>query len=207
MNSHGTNCAVPPEHYSNLLPSFNDDGRCSGTTSPGNDRRVRRFALFSFILISRRRSALSDTPSSTSSGLGIQLGDDPESDNDSEDEQFLYPGGDAPYTMTGDNGHVPTPPAPSPAQLEALYAAASSGDLPLLKRLFATALESGDVGSFSLANVASSRTGFTTLHAAASRGYLDIVTWCMLQFRSSLRLTLIFCISGGRLWRHAGPGR
>ncbi|SJL02266.1 uncharacterized protein ARMOST_05592 [Armillaria ostoyae] len=122
-------------------------------------------------------SGLSDTPSSTSSGLGLQLGDDQESDNDSEDEEFLYPGADAPNTTTGDNGHVPTPPAPSPAQLEALYAAASSGDLPLLKKLFATALESSNVGSFSLANVASSRTGFTTLHAAASRGYLDIVTW------------------------------
>ncbi|KAK0499801.1 ankyrin repeat-containing domain protein, partial [Armillaria luteobubalina] len=102
---------------------------------------------------------------------------DPESDNDSEDEEFLYPGVDAPNTTTGDNGHVPTPPAPSPAQLEALYAAASSGDLPLLKKLFATALESSNIGSFSLANVASSRTGFTTLHAAASRGYLDVVTW------------------------------
>ncbi|KAK0230505.1 hypothetical protein IW262DRAFT_1444924 [Armillaria fumosa] len=104
-------------------------------------------------------------------------GDDPESDNDSEDEEFLYPGADAPNTTTGDNGHVPTPPAPSPAQLEALYAAALSGDLPLLKKLFATALESSNIGSFSLANVASSRTGFTTLHAAASRGYLDVVTW------------------------------
>lgn len=66
---------------------------------------------------------------------------------------------------------------PSPAQLEALSAAASQGDLVLLKKLFATALQGGDLGAFALANDASSRTGFTALHAAASRGYLDIVNW------------------------------
>ncbi|KAF8222753.1 hypothetical protein L208DRAFT_1412956 [Tricholoma matsutake] len=66
---------------------------------------------------------------------------------------------------------------PSPAQLESLCAAASSGDLPLLKRLFRNALETGDVEPFGLANDASSRTGFTALHVAASRGYLDIVMW------------------------------
>lgn len=72
----------------------------------------------------------------------------------------------------------PLPPTlPSPAQLESLYAAASSGDLPLLKRLFRNALKSNDVQQFSLANDASTRTGFTALHAAASRGYLDIVQW------------------------------
>ncbi|KIJ20142.1 hypothetical protein PAXINDRAFT_160774 [Paxillus involutus ATCC 200175] len=72
---------------------------------------------------------------------------------------------------------VQTQPHPSPAQFEALSAAASSGDLPLLKRLFATALQGGDLESFALANDASSRTGLTALHAAASRGYLDIVQW------------------------------
>ena len=66
---------------------------------------------------------------------------------------------------------------PSPAQLESLCAAASSGDLPLLKRLFRNALETGDVEPFGLANDASSRTGFTALHVAASRGYLDMVMW------------------------------
>lgn len=67
---------------------------------------------------------------------------------------------------------------PSPAQLESLCAAASSGDLPLLKRLFRNALETGDVEPFGLANDASSRTGFTALHVAASRGYLEMVIWC-----------------------------
>ena len=66
---------------------------------------------------------------------------------------------------------------PSPAQLESLYAAASSGDLPLLKRLFKNALENAEVEPFNLANDASSRTGFTALHAAASRGYYDIAVW------------------------------
>ncbi|KAG1753914.1 uncharacterized protein EDB91DRAFT_1043176 [Suillus paluster] len=72
---------------------------------------------------------------------------------------------------------VQTQPHPSPAQLEALSAAASSGDLSLLKKLFQTALQSGELEAFALANDASSRTGFTVLHAAASRGYLDIVKW------------------------------
>lgn len=69
------------------------------------------------------------------------------------------------------------PSRPSPAQLEALSAAASQGDLALLKKLFITALQSGKLEAFALANDASSRTGFTALHAAASRGYLDIVEW------------------------------
>jgi hypothetical protein len=43
--------------------------------------------------------------------------------------------------------------------------------------LFKNALESGDVEPFALANDASSRTGLTALHAAASRGYLEIVRW------------------------------
>lgn len=87
----------------------------------------------------------------------------------------------------------PPPTLPSPAQLESLYAAASSGDLLLLKRLFRNAVESNDVQQFSLANDASTRTGFTALHAAASRGYLDIVQWreCV---------SCCFCI----LWRLTG---
>ncbi|KAG7449376.1 uncharacterized protein BT62DRAFT_680747 [Guyanagaster necrorhizus] len=139
------------------------------------------------------RSGLSDTHSSKSSGLGIQLGNDQESDNDSEDEEFLYPGAEAPNSTTEDNEHVPTLPAPSPAQLEALFAAASSGNLPLLKKLFSTALEPGNIEFFSLANVASSRTGFTTLHAAASRGHLDIVVWCTLHFQLFLCSNLMVC--------------
>ncbi|KAG2348762.1 hypothetical protein BDR05DRAFT_378942 [Suillus weaverae] len=70
---------------------------------------------------------------------------------------------------------VPTQLHPSPAQLEALSAAASSGDLSLLKKLFQTTSQGGQVEAFALSNDASHRTGFTVLHAAASRGYLDIV--------------------------------
>lgn len=96
------------------------------------------------------------------------------SGEDSDDEVFIYPGG----PMPEHEEHVAvSTPHPSPAQLESLYAAASSGDLPLLKRLFHNALDTGDVQPFALANDASTRTGFTALHAAASRGYLDIVTW------------------------------
>ncbi|KAJ7068152.1 hypothetical protein C8F01DRAFT_1334775, partial [Mycena amicta] len=94
----------------------------------------------------------------------------PDQDTDDEND-FVYP--------TDDNDTPAPPPLqhPSPAQLESLYAAASSGDLPLLKRLFRNALDGGNVELFSLSNDASTRTGLTALHAAASRGYLDIVVW------------------------------
>lgn len=65
----------------------------------------------------------------------------------------------------------------SPAQLEALYAAASSGDLSLLQKTIRNASQTGNVEPFSLVNDASSRTGLTALHAASSRGYIDIVKW------------------------------
>ena len=74
----------------------------------------------------------------------------------------------------------PSPPTQthaSPAQLEALYAAASSGDLPLLQGIIRNASQTGNVEPFSLVNDASSRTGLTALHASASRGYLEIVKW------------------------------
>ncbi|KAI0049653.1 hypothetical protein FA95DRAFT_849563 [Auriscalpium vulgare] len=70
---------------------------------------------------------------------------------------------------------TPSLAEPSPAQLEALYAAASSGDLPLLKRTIQNAAQSTNVEPFSLVNGASSRTGLTALHAASSRGYLNTV--------------------------------
>lgn len=91
---------------------------------------------------------------------------------------------------------LPSPQAqvsshPSPAQLEALSTAASQGDLVLLKKLFATALH-GDLEPFTLANNASSRTGLTPLHAAASRGYLDMVKWRESPFQVfSFLLTLV----------------
>jgi ankyrin repeat protein len=99
--------------------------------------------------------------------------------SEDEDEEFVYPA--APPSMTDvDTQHISSPRQvhPSPAQLESLYAAASSGDLPLLKRLFKNALESAEIEPFNLANDASSRTGFTALHVAASRGYYDMVVWC-----------------------------
>ncbi|GAW07703.1 ankyrin unc44 [Lentinula edodes] len=66
---------------------------------------------------------------------------------------------------------------PTPAQLESSYAASSSGDLSLLQKIFVTAHETGGISAFSLANDASTRTGLTALHAAASRGYEDVVRW------------------------------
>lgn len=83
-----------------------------------------------------------------------------------------------PRPASNANPSPPAQPHASPAQLEALYAAASSGDLPLLQRIINNALHTGNVESFSLVNGASSRTGLTALHAAATRGYIDIVKWC-----------------------------
>lgn len=133
------------------------------------------------------------------------------------------------------NPSLPAQPHASPAQLEALYAAASSGDLPLLQRTINhsvnnasvsnylvdnasvdysvdstlvdrysvdnasvsnylvnnysvnNALQTGNLESFSLVNGASSRTGLTALHAAASRGYIDIVKWCKAALSPSSR--------------------
>ncbi|KAJ6516018.1 hypothetical protein C8R45DRAFT_1087145 [Mycena sanguinolenta] len=127
-------------------------------------------------------SALSDYTSSRPSPQ--------DSGEDDDDEEFVYPASDPEpepepefvYPASEPTQEVPPPPPvqhPSPAQLESIYAAASSGDLPLLKRLFRNALETGNVQPFSLSNDASPRTGFTALHAAASRGYLDIVIWCI----------------------------
>jgi len=73
----------------------------------------------------------------------------------------------------------PRPPKrkPSQAQLEALYAASSSNNLRLLREQFRDACQNEDVEEFALANDAAVRTGLTALHAAASRGYLEIVQW------------------------------
>ncbi|KAG1755824.1 hypothetical protein EDB19DRAFT_1892026 [Suillus lakei] len=150
-------------------------------------------------------SGLSDTQlSRTASDASDQSDEEgftyPESDpeSDSEEEEFVYPGTTEETAAVAEQEQMPislpvvsvdeiafqvSPPAvqtqrhPSPAQLEALSAAASSGDLSLLKKLFQTASQGGELEAFALANDASSRTGFTALHAAASRGYLDIVKW------------------------------
>jgi Ankyrin repeats (many copies) len=127
---------------------------------------------------------------------------------DSESEEFHYPGADPlPSTVAAgkqperdNNAFTPTlstsgSPAPqpsnsslikkkkpSPAQLESLHAAASSGDLKLLQNLFKNAARNEDVEEFALANDASVRTGLTALHAAASRGHTDIVKWRTCDF-------------------------
>ncbi|KAG2146704.1 ankyrin repeat-containing domain protein [Suillus clintonianus] len=101
-------------------------------------------------------------------------------DTEAEQEQMPVPDNTAPLDELASLASQPvvqTQPHPSPAQLEALSAAASDGDLSLLKKLFQTALQGGELEAFALANDASSRTGLTVLHVAASRGYLDIVQW------------------------------
>ncbi|EIN10558.1 hypothetical protein PUNSTDRAFT_43429 [Punctularia strigosozonata HHB-11173 SS5] len=110
-----------------------------------------------------------------------------------EEEEFVYP---ITETETGihtegrtsspsaEEYPVPPPqetslvhPHPTLAQLEALYTAASSGDLHLFQNVFRNTLESANLEPFTLANDASSRTGLNSLHAAASRGHLAIVKW------------------------------
>jgi hypothetical protein len=134
--------------------------------------------------LSRPSSAESSPPGQVGSDGSLDGLENEESD---DDEEFLYPGAAEPHPGVEETATAIVPftaPVPmahsSPAQLEALYAAASKGDLALLKRLFRSALETGDVEAFALANDASSRTGFTALHAAASRGYIHIVKWCEL---------------------------
>jgi len=87
--------------------------------------------------------------------------------------------------------HSPSPSSfPSPAQLESLHAAATSGDFLLLKGLFMHAVESNTAQQFNLANDALMRTGFTMLHVASSRGHLEIVQW-----RESSHWPLLFAKS------------
>ncbi|KAI0352817.1 hypothetical protein OH77DRAFT_738629 [Trametes cingulata] len=139
--------------------------------------------------------------------------------------EFVYPGAEeqeqpqaAPSELSPPRAGTPTPeplvhaqqvqsPVPSkshptPAQLEALHAAAASGDLRRIQTEFRKAVRSDDVDPFELANDASPRTGLTALHAAASRGYLDIVKW------RTFRSFYLVCtrLNGPlKLWRSAGP--
>ncbi|KAI0960004.1 hypothetical protein AcW1_004656 [Taiwanofungus camphoratus] len=119
---------------------------------------------------------------------------------DSDDEEFVYPGAsldppeEAEFVYPGTPDHppiaemkpqslsvaaspIPTKNPPSPADLEALHAAAVSGELKRVQNVFRNVIQSGDIESFALANDASPRTGLTALHAASSRGYLNIVKW------------------------------
>ncbi|KAF8341513.1 ankyrin repeat-containing domain protein [Cantharellus anzutake] len=117
-----------------------------------------------------------------------------EEDHLQEEEYFIYPGvseitngsdaGDVTRISGGvpveDDSLVNVQPAatnPSPAQLEAIYAAASSGDIEQLRRLFDSAQEEHGIDGFTLANEATSRTGLTPLHAACSRGHLEVAQW------------------------------
>lgn len=86
----------------------------------------------------------------------------------------------APVPSTPSPVPLPPPPLkrkPTQAQLEALYAAASSNDLQLLQNLFRNACQNEDVEEFALANDAAVRTGLTALHAASTRGYLEVIQW------------------------------
>lgn len=100
-----------------------------------------------------------------------------------EEEDFRYPVSPLvetqPHFQPSHFIETQQPPVqPSPAQLEEIFAAASAGDLSLLHKLFETAVSRGDMQAFSLANDATSRTGLTALHAAASRGHAATVRWC-----------------------------
>jgi hypothetical protein len=106
----------------------------------------------------------------------------------------------------------PLPPRPlkrkpTQVELEALYAAASSNDLQLLQKLFRNACQDEDVEEFALANDAAVRTGLTALHAAASRGYLEIVQWReSIPLREPVRVVpdySLFFLSRRGLWGYA----
>lgn len=101
-------------------------------------------------------------------------------DDGDDDEPFVYPG--ASTAAVAETNEPVAPPIaaaaqPTPAQLEALYASASSGDLELVQTLFQKAVFEYDIEPFALANDAGPRTGLTALHGAASRGHLNVVRW------------------------------
>ncbi|RDX53968.1 hypothetical protein OH76DRAFT_1453700 [Lentinus brumalis] len=137
--------------------------------------------------------------------------------DDSDEEEFVYPGSDSTSPTPEPEEQAiaqPTPPRagtptpeplvhtqppqslapskahPSPAQLEALHAAAASGDLRRVQTEFRKAVRADDVEPFELANDASPRTGLTALHAAASRGWLDIVKWLNAASKGHLPIVL-----------------
>lgn len=113
--------------------------------------------------------------------------------HEDSDDEFRYPG-DSPITerppspplsLRDDRAahRSPSPPPeprvvrPTPAQLEALYAAALSGDMIMLKKLVSNSTSSGEIEAFALVNDASPRTGLTVVHATASRGHLGALRW------------------------------
>jgi hypothetical protein len=120
------------------------------------------------------------TPSPSESQVALPLDSSDLTEYPSSDEALHETS--PPRPAPNPNPSLPAQRHASPAQLEALYAAAASGDLSLSQRIINNALQTGNVESFSLVNGASSRTGLTALHAAASRGYIDIVKWCKASF-------------------------
>jgi Ankyrin repeats (many copies) len=139
-------------------------------------------------------------------GVAQDRVDDSEERDEDEDEAFVYPGNPSEQSHPEAPVLAPVPQPqtahPSPAQLESLCAAASSGDLSQLKRLFRNATEGNNVEPFSLANETSARTGLTAMHAAASRGHLDIVKWREYTL-GMLVSALTILNSGGKLWFYA----
>lgn len=119
---------------------------------------------------------ITSTPSPSGSQIAVPLDSSDLTEYPSSNEAFHETS--PPRPDPNPNPSLPAQPHASPAQLEALYAASSSGDLSYLQRIISNALQNGNVESFSLVNGVSSRTGLTALHAAASRGYIDIVKWC-----------------------------
>jgi hypothetical protein len=139
-----------------------------------------------------QRSGLSDANGTSTTGntsqvdLTVQTSAQEHPDEDEEeDEPFVYPGSTDDVTETVESEEPPQASASltlverDPAQLEEIYAAAVSGDLHLLQTLFQTAVssETGNTEAFALANDATTRTGLTPLHGAASRGHAEIVQW------------------------------
>ncbi|EJU06536.1 ankyrin [Dacryopinax primogenitus] len=102
----------------------------------------------------------------------------PDEEDEDSDEEFVYP---RPSEKHDPPATVSSPvEEPSTVLLECLAAAAASGDLTTLQKVCAAAYEDGkneNFSPFALANDAAPRTGLTALHAAASRGRLEIVRW------------------------------
>lgn len=117
-------------------------------------------------------------------------------DDNEEEEEFTYPGSSSPLTeptpLMVAQAPEPSPPVvrpsiqtPTVAQLEAIFAAASAGNLASLRDIFSKAQNEQAIEPFVLANEATSRTGLNSLHSAASRGHLDVVRW-----RTSLKRSI-----------------
>ena len=104
--------------------------------------------------------------------VGVSLSSEPQEDLQKQGENPNLP-------SPSSEGNRP-PAHATAAQLEALYSAGLSGDVSKVKALLEAATSSGDFETFALVNDASPRTGLTVVHAAASRGHVALLKWCML---------------------------